>query len=359
MDLHFKPRVIGDSLISTLRNLYYYTGRWGMSVKNLTGEHWKYWEGLPKRLRKAQGSPEIMESIIKELELLASGSQERQKKHSTLIKADGFQKKEVVINEQLLAVLAALPQEMLAGIFRNLTAESTLPEVSELVDIKLGSGEQLIEPDFLVRGDNRLIMGELKANAKQGTGDTKYDANQLFNYLSLTIKCLSSKHENLPDKFAHLIILPRVDLKWFVEGSKWITSLQAGSDRHMEFNIKATYSLAEGRKKQKYITNENMLCHRLSNIPVYCRSYTDLLNSFTEIIQDYPLHEHWQRMALELEYLCKIAAFGVWRWKIGKVDTSKEHVKILTETPTSPAGMISYLLHCLVHQSTKCTSLNL
>ena len=126
MDLHFKPRVIGDSLISTLRNLYYYTGRWGMSVKNLTGEHWKYWEGLPKRLRNAQGSPEIMESIIKELELLASGSQERQKKHSALIKTDGFQKKEVVINGQLLAVLAALPQEILSSIFRNLTAESTL-----------------------------------------------------------------------------------------------------------------------------------------------------------------------------------------------------------------------------------------
>jgi hypothetical protein len=333
MDLHFKPRVIGDSLISTLRNLYYYTGRWDLSVKNFTGKNKEYWEELPDRIDKAKGSPQSMKMIIKELKTLAEGSKARQEKRVKLINTEGFQKKEVVINEQLLAILAALPQEMLSGIFRNLISESALPEVAGLVDVKLGSGEQLIEPDFLVRGDNRLIMGELKVNAKQGTGGTKYDAKQLFNYLSLAIKCLSSRNVSLTDSFSHLIILPQVDFEWFVQGSDWIKNLQAGPDRHMEFHIETAFSLADKKKKQKYVTDENKLRQLLSDIPIYCRSYYDFLMSFKEVIDDYPLQEHWKRIALELKYLCKIATLGLWLWITGKVDTSKEHVKILYGDP--------------------------
>jgi hypothetical protein len=97
----------------------------------------------------------------------------------------------------------------------------------------------------------------------------------------------------------------------------------------MEFNIGDAYSWAEKKKKQKYVTDENELRQLLSKIPIYCRSYYDLLMSFKEVIDDYPLQEHWKRIALELEKLCRIATFGLWRWITGKVDTSKEHVKIL------------------------------
>jgi hypothetical protein len=266
VDLHFKPRGISDSLISTLRNVYYYTGRWGLSVKNFTGEHWEYWEELPARLRIAKDSPKMMKQIIEELEGLKKESEKRKAKRRRLVKTNGFQKKEVVINEQLLAILAALPKKMLSDVFRKLTAQTALPEKAELLDMHLGTGEQLIEPDFLLGGDRQLIMGELKVNARQGNNETKYPAYQLFNYLSLATKCLSSRHENLPDRFAHMIILPRVDLKWFDEGSKWITDLEAGSDHHMEFDIEATYSLAEGRRKQRYVTDKNKLRILLSSV---------------------------------------------------------------------------------------------
>jgi hypothetical protein len=310
------------------RIIWDYTARWDLSVKSFTGEDRQYWEALPARLRSAKDSPKMMEEIIKELEALASGDKKREEKRQRLIKTNGFQKKEVVINEQLLAILAALPQEALSGVFRQLTTKSALPAKAKLVDVKLGTGEQLVEPDFLILGGNRLIMGEMKVNTRQGNGATKYDAKKLLNYLSLATKCLSSQNKTLPKDFAHLIILPESELEWFVQGSKWIKNLQTGPDRHMEFNIEAAYSLAEKKRKQKYITDKNGLRQCLADIPVYCRTYRDISRSFEEVISEYPLKEHWQRIALEFRKLYIIATIGLWQWRTGKVSTSGEHFEL-------------------------------
>jgi hypothetical protein len=276
MSLHFTPRALSESIVGTLHNVYYYTSRWGISVRHFTGQSWRYWEDLPARLRDAKDSPEALDAIISELEKLTSIAPERHARRQALIKEDGFRKKEVVLNEQLLVILGALSDELVPLMLRRLTSESVLPQRAGLVDRHLGTGEQLIEPDFLIMGERQLLMGELKTKADRRSRDTKYDANQLCNYLSLAVKCLDEGREDLPNRFSHLIILPSVELRWFTRGQQWITSLQAGADRHMEFDIETTHMLAQRRKTQRYVTHANRLGELLASIPVYCRSYFDI-----------------------------------------------------------------------------------
>jgi hypothetical protein len=133
----FRPRKIADGFTATLHNVYYYTSRWGLSVRSFTGEHWKYFEALPRKLREAQASPQPLAMIIRELEGLALKSEDRRIRRETLVKDRGFCKKEVVINEQILAILAALPHPLLSAVFRCLTFEGALPEEGKLVEREL------------------------------------------------------------------------------------------------------------------------------------------------------------------------------------------------------------------------------
>lgn len=105
----FRKRKIADGFTAILHNVYYYTGRWGLSVRSFTGEHWKYWENLPRRFSDVQTSSKEFAMILDELQELASKSEERRICREGLVKDGGFSKKEVVINEQILAILAALP----------------------------------------------------------------------------------------------------------------------------------------------------------------------------------------------------------------------------------------------------------
>jgi hypothetical protein len=307
----FRQRKIADGFTATLHNIYYYTGRWGLSVRSFTGEHWKYWEALPGKLREAQASPQALAMIIHELEGLALKSEERRIRRESLVRDGGFCKKEVVINEQVLAILAALPHPLLSAAFRSLTFQGALPEEGKLVERELPTGEQLIEPDFLILGGRQLLMGELKVKADSRTGDTKYDANQLYNYLSLAVKCLSEDRNDMPNRFSHIILVPSVEPRWFVRGQLWITDLQAGPDRHMQFNIETTHQLAQKSKSQQYITDVLRLGEVITDIPVYCRSYFDLADALERVICGYPLESHWRRIYGELWDLAQLATAGL------------------------------------------------
>jgi hypothetical protein len=311
MELKFTPRTTAEGFIALLKNVYYYTTRWGLSVKEFTGQHQDYWEKLPKRLRRSAVSQTALNTIIEELEILSRGSEERRMRRNALVKKDGFRKKEVVINEQLLAILSCLPHELLSAIFRRLTAQSVLPVKAGLVDRHLSTTEQLIEPDLLIMGGRKLLMGELKVKTDQDLADTKYSANQLFNYLGLAVKSLSHQSGDLPNSLAHIILLPSVELRWFIQGKKWISQLQTGLDRHMEFDVAQTYHTAQKQKKQKYVHNEGALEDLLKNIPVYCRTYDDLASAMEQEIVNFPLVDHWQRIQKELVDLCRYASSGV------------------------------------------------
>lgn len=311
MGVHFSDRRLIDGIIDLLRNVYYYTGRWGLSVASFTGQKTEYWEALPARLRAAEGHPRSLERIIVELHGLAERSAERRAKRQTLVRREGFQHKEVVVNEQLLAVLSALPYDLLAKFFRRLTSDSVLPAPARFVHRQLGSKEQLIEPDFLVMADRHLLMGEIKIKASRRTSDTKYDANQLCNYLSLVIKSRHGMTEGLPKQFSHLLLLPSIDHRWLVRGKDWVPDLQAGPDRRMEIDPDACFALAAADKKQRYVRSAAMLAGLLEEIPVYCRTYAELAHALRDAASGYPLGEHWDRLARELEEVARVASAGV------------------------------------------------
>lgn len=311
MGLHFTDRRITDGVLNLLQNIYFYTGRWGFSVASFTGENEEYWEALPRRLRSALGNPRRLESIIAELEGLAEKAEERRMKHQILITKDGFQRKEVVVNEQLLSVLSALPHDLLGRCLRSLTSDEVLPAPARLVERHLGTKEQLIEPDFLVMADRHLLMGELKIKASSETSDTKYDANQLCNYLSLAVKSRQENTAELPQYFSHLVLLPTIEHRWFVRGREWVLELQTGPNRRMRIDPEACFTLAHGDKKQRYVTNGAHLASLLNDIPVFCRTYRDLADALYNASIGYPLEEHWRYLSGDLRDLAKIAFAGV------------------------------------------------
>jgi hypothetical protein len=311
MRLQFTNRGMRDGIIAVLHNIYYYTGRWGLSVASFTGARTEYWQELPQRLRAVQNQPEQLEALIAELEALAKGASDRTAKRQALVKQDGFQQKEVVVNEQLLMVLAAFPAHLLAEGLRRLTGHELIPTPARLVDRHLGSGEQLIEPDFLVMADHHLLMGEMKIKAAGEISDTKYDPNQLCNYLSLAIKCRTEQSEGLPRQFSHLVLLPSIDHRWFVRGQEWVLELQTGPDRQMKIDAAACFALAENKKKQRYVTSAAALSSLLADIPVYCRTFKELAQAFGEAASGYPLEGHWIRLSGELEALASLAEAGV------------------------------------------------
>ena len=311
MGLHFTDRRLIDGIINLLRNVYYYTGRWGLSVASFTGQRMEYWEELPVRLRAAQGRPERLEKIITELEGLAGHSGERTAKRQSLVRRKGFQHKEVVVNEQLLAILSALPYDLLAAFFGRLTSDDLFSAPARFVERHLGTHEQLIEPDFLVMADGHLLMGEIKINASRGKSITRYDANQLFNYLSLVVKSRQGAAENLPNRFSHMLVLPTIDHRWLFRGREWAPHLQVGPDKRMKIDADACFALAEEDKKQRYITSAAALAALLDEIPVYCRTYDDLAHALCVASSGYPLKEHWDRLARELKELAGVASAGV------------------------------------------------
>jgi hypothetical protein len=303
MAISFSSRGIKDSIISILHNIYYYTVRWDLSVASFTGANKEYWQQLPQRIRHVQQDPEKIEVIIQELENLAKKDSERMERRQALIKNNAFQKKEVVINEQLLAILSAIPGSMLSEFFCRLTGDSVLSSPAKFVERQLGSGEQLIEPDFLVMAGSNLMMGEMKVFSKEKTIQTKYDANQLFNYFSLVVKCKMEKTYSMPQNFSHLILLPTIDYRWFIRGKEWIIDLQSGNDKRLVVNAEQCFNNAEKKKKQNYIKSYQDLEMILSKTPIYVRSYKDLLNSFAQSIDSYPLRDHWFRFYEEIKTL--------------------------------------------------------
>ena len=311
MSLHFSDRKMGDAIIAVLKNVYYYTGRWRLSVASFTGKNTDYWKCLPQMLRQVLNQPKHLEKIIIELEELANNDSKRKEKHQALVKENGFQNMEVVVNEQLLTILSALPYDLLAKCLRILMSQVDLPAQARLVERHMGSGEQLIEPDFLVMAEQHLIMGELKVKGASKTSDTRYDANQLHNYLSLVVKCRAVQNESLPNKFTHLILLPSVEHRWFVRGDEWVTELQTSTDRRMKINPATCFAIANKDKKQRYVKSATTLSALLDEVPVYCRTFGDLAEAFGKAVSGYPLEEHWLRMQKELEELAVLASAGV------------------------------------------------
>ena len=51
VQIRFKERPIYRAPLAVLEHLYYYTVQYGLSVRQFTGQHWKYWEKLRDIIR--------------------------------------------------------------------------------------------------------------------------------------------------------------------------------------------------------------------------------------------------------------------------------------------------------------------
>ena len=148
MKIDFQDRPIFQAPLAVLEHLYYYTTQYGLSVRQFTGKHWRYWENLPKLLRDVQNDPQGLESVIVELEQLAADSRTRLERRRAQIREGKWAEKEIVLNAQLLSVLAALPAPVLALGFQALTSDKVLPQSLRIVDLRM-EGDAGEHVDFL------------------------------------------------------------------------------------------------------------------------------------------------------------------------------------------------------------------
>ncbi len=304
MRITFAERQIYQAPLSVLEHLYYYTIQYGLSVRQFTGAHWRYWEKLPKRLSKVQNDPEGLEEIIAELERFAAGSEERLQRRRAQIRKGKWAEKEIVLNAQLLSVLSALPGELLAIGFKKVMGCKNFPPRLQNVDLLIqgGKGEDtdFVEPDLLLMGDRHLLMIEVKTRGG-AKSSRDYPPNQFLNYLQLVAKCRDSASSSLPNVFTHLILVPSTDPKWLENHSEWVIETCDSSGR---LRIDPDACIRLSKKKASY--DYERLKKLVIQIPIYYRSWQQLYEAFEfgiDQFDDMRNHWHWEKIGSEIKKL--------------------------------------------------------
>lgn len=311
MKINFSDRLISAGPLTVLQHLYYYTVQYGLSVKQYTGKHQDFWAAeLPSLLKKAQNSPMSLKRLITQLERLGSQAEGRLLKRRQQLKGGKWAEKEIVLNAQLLAVLAALPDSMLARMFMNLTGIASFPKACRVVDLKLkkehkGEDTDFVEPDLLLLGEDYLLMVEMKTCGGP-TSSRKYPPRQLLNYMRLIVECRNAQDKTLPKKFAHLIIAPSSGIQWLEHHDKWIYDINEKDFRKVSVNVKDC--LRFGRRYVK--KHAEQFRSVLESTPIYYRSWEQLACAYSSVVRDEKVdghYSHWNRVGAELKELAKRA----------------------------------------------------
>ena len=306
--ISFRDRPIHRAPLEVLQHLYYYTTQYGLSVAQFTGAHQKYWESLPKKLRDAMNSEPELNSIVEELEEYAEGAEERLVKRREQ-KDKKWSEKEIILNAQLISVLAAYPFELLSLGFKELIGNNDLPNSLRIVDLVLKKEDgnyafYFVEPDILLLGDNHLLMVELKTRGSTRSS-RNYPANQLLNYFRLIIECQNSQNNELPSEFSNLIIVPSTEARWIEKYTEWVITTR---DDYGKFVVNPDHCIKAG-KGNSSLDWERMK-DLLSKFPVYYRSWEELEKSFKVAIsrfKDKRNYHHWERLCEELKMLSSTA----------------------------------------------------
>ena len=309
MEIKFDDSDISNCPIKVLRHLYYYRAQYGISVKQITGQHQDYWRELPIRLRKAQDNQKLLSSIIEELEDIAKGSEGRLSKIRSQV--DGkWAEKEIVINAQLLSLLGALPENLLAMTFRTLVKRNDIPQKYRIVDIQIkgvkGEDKDFVEPDLLLLGDNHLAMVEIKTRGGENSSRS-YPPRQLLNYIRLVSECQNSGDKKLPNCFLHLILAPTADLQWLENNEEWVTSYNENTGL---LSIDYDTCIKLGKKRSWNISYER-ISQLLKDTPIYYCSWEQLVEALKYSINEFndeKNKEHWERIWKELSKLAKRSA---------------------------------------------------
>lgn len=306
--IQFHERPIYRAPLAVLEHLYYYTHQYGLSVRQFTGEHWKYWEKLPERLREAASSPAELDALITELEILAAGSHDRRRKRQAQIEGR-WSEKEIVLNAQLLSVLAALPDELLAVGFGNLMAGEDLPQSVRIVDLEMqgehGEHVDFVEPDLLLLGGHHLLMVEIKTRGSSRSS-RDYPPHQLLNYLHLVATCRDFGDYSAPSHFAHVILVPSAEPRWLEKYSEWVLET---NDERGQLKVDSDACINLSKRKDSY--DYDVLADLASEIPIYYRSWQQLYEAFDAAIQQFddPRNDqHWHKILGEIKALARKAS---------------------------------------------------
>lgn len=307
MKISFIERPISRAPLEVLQHLYYYTVQYGLSVKQFTGKHWKYWEELPFYLEKAKDSPKKLNNVINELKKLSLKSDERLKKRR--IQIEKWKEKEIIINAQLMSLLAALPERLLAIAFGHLTNLKEFPSSCRVVYLKIEGirGEDLdfVEPDILLLGASHLLMIEIKTRGGDSSS-RNYPPTQLLNYMKLVAECKKSSNNKLPSTFSHLILVPSKEKRWLGAHSAWVKKICNNSGL-----LQVNNQFFNKFIKKTIRKNKQLVIQALNKTPMYYRSWDDLVQSFRFAIKKYNDKTngmHWDKIGNELKNLAEIAA---------------------------------------------------
>lgn len=304
MQIIFEERPIYQAPISVLEHLYYYTTQYGLSVKQFTGAHWSYWEKLPNLFREVQDDPDKLNSVISNLEQLASGSEERMRRRRSQLIEGKWQEKEIILNAQLLSVLAALPSELLALGFNNMIGIKSIYTQLKIVNLVMrgekGEDINFVEPDLLLLGNRQLLMIEVKTRGGPRSS-RKYPPYQLLNYLQLVRKCRDLGTVNLPEEFTHLILVPSTDPIWLENHREWVSE---SSDNEGRLRVIPDACIRLSKKKASY--DYERLKDLINEIPIYYRSWQQMDGAFKlaiELFDDKRNHMHWRSIGCEINMI--------------------------------------------------------
>lgn len=209
------------------------------------------------------------------------------------------------MNAQLLSVLGALPEELLAVGFKKVTRSKNLPPKLQIKDLiiekdKKGEYTDFVEPDLLLLGDRHLLMVEVKTRGGEQSSRS-YPPSQLLNYLHLVAKCNESDRDGLPNEFTHLILVPSTEPRWLENYSKWVLDISDNRGR-LRIDPEACIRLSKRKKSYDY----EVLRKLIETVPIYCRSWEGLSKGLEVAVQEYGdqrNRQHWQKVIGEVREL--------------------------------------------------------
>ena len=155
-----------------------------------------------------------------------------------------WRQRETWINYSLDCLLMASSPQLLSQVFGQLVPGMSLanPQLfkSDIPGLKADIGV----PDFILKADDSLILGEIKTDALENSH--KYSFEQYSKFMLFSALCLCSVRSDIPKNIVHVIIAPDSNVRTFCNDyEQWLPSLDSSL-----LSVNATELDIRDRKKR-------------------------------------------------------------------------------------------------------------
>jgi len=218
-----------------------------------------------------------------------------------------WMQREATLTTQLAGTLAGFPSEWLGEAFRSLLR---IPGGGERYNVvKYVIRPNFLEPDVLLRSTDHLLMIEAKT-LTHGKESHKFPPTQVLHYALLPVFRQHVEDPTLPTKFTLLILVPGNWRDSFENYPKWVRNVDETNDGRVHLQVDGLMEIGRGQQRIRIYRQE--LRKVLNSMPVFCRTWNQLSESFAEVCRTRPhdtYRAHWSRMVGEIETL-KLRALG-------------------------------------------------